>query len=294
MNNLYICGRTAVKCLQSVSATCDAALAALKDLDSTTSAPEGQNARAVTLKTLLSDFSSLLTLLYQSTTKLAIALKPSSPTYAAALTPLKELRTNIDALASCSCSIEAERFGKALTREARWATEDVVNALQQLFAVFLNEAGRSGTDTKAYLAKTGAVHEAIERARGVSHSNREAVRKRWTSDIDGLEDCVNEVLESTNDGDGVREDEEDDGWDDLDIGGSLKGDAPKPTVDEMERLNSVCILFWRFAHSWWYVRSYMLLPGAQVLQVYPRAARDHILSPSLQTREGGSEASNPT
>ncbi len=81
---------------------------------------------------------------------------------------------------------------------------------------------------------------------------------------------------------GVREDEEeDDGWDDLDIGGSLKGDAPKPTADEMERLNSVCILFWRFAHSWWYVRSYMLLPGAQVLQVYPRAARDHILSPSL-------------
>lgn len=205
------------------------------------SAAEDGRAKTIELETLLSDYSSLLTLIYQSTTKLSIALKPSSPTYAAALTPLKELRSNIDALASCSCSIEAQKFGKTLTREARWAAEDIINTLQQLFVVFMDEASRPASDKKGYLAKTGAVHEAIERARGISHSNREAVQRRWTSDMDSFEDCINEVLELTEDGGvgGVVVD--DDGWDDLDIDGSSKGDAPKPTEDEMERLNSVCI-----------------------------------------------------
>ncbi|KLO18842.1 hypothetical protein SCHPADRAFT_935888 [Schizopora paradoxa] len=256
--------KDAVNWLQSASTTCDAALKALKDPDSTVSAPEGQNIEAVTLKTLLSDFTSLLNLLYQSTTKLSIALKPSSPTYAAALTPLKDLRANIDALASCTCSIEASKFGGAMSREARWIAEDVINALRQLFAVFLDAASRSGTNAKTYLARTGAVHEAIDRARGISQSNREAVRKRWTSDMDSLKDCVTEVVELTMEGDGTDDGDGEDGWDDLEIDGLSDGDTPKATEDELKRLNSAHNLFKSLLSLFKSISSQLLLDTGKV------------------------------
>lgn len=189
------------------------------------------------LSTLLSDYSSLLTLIYTAATKVSLALKPTNPTYAAALTPLKDITAQTDALASCACSVDAARHGRTLAKEVRWTTEEVVGAVQALAGVFLDAGARA----EGYLVKVGTVHEIVERARGVSASNREAVRRRWEADAAGLEDGVREVAEMVADEEGGSDDAGDgfagDGWDDLGLGPSLP--QTKITKEEIANLKTV-------------------------------------------------------
>ena len=146
------------------------------------------------LTTLLEDYSSLLSLIYQSTTKISIALKPSDPTYPAAMTPLKDVTAHTDALASCACSVNRQRHGKTIAREVRWKAEEVINALRTLLDTFIADIQSPGSGAaEMYLAKTGTVHGAVESARSVSRSNAEAVRKRWDLDAEAVNDVVKEI-----------------------------------------------------------------------------------------------------
>lgn len=223
--------------LQLASQTCDAALKALSDLAYNPRSSEDSSENTI-LPKLLKDYASLLSLIYHSATKLALALKPTSPTFGAALTPLKDLTAHVDALASCACSVLPARDGRALMRELRWKAEEVVGAVQALLGVFVACAD-SPVAGETYLVKTGTVHETVDRARGVSRSNREAVRKRWEADIGGLDDCAKEVLEMIEDKEG--DDDDDGGWTDLDSG-LPPSESVKPTATEMTRLKMVSSL----------------------------------------------------
>lgn len=200
----------------------------------------------------------MLALLYHNTTKLGIALKPSSPTYQAAVTPAKELAAHIDALASCACSIDREKHGSAFTREIRWAAEEVISALASLVSLYTSTAetsvaGDAHGVSASYLAKTGAVHEAVDRARGVSRTNREAIRKRWEIVLDGVKDCAKEVEEMVeeeqegreDDAEGLRGDTDREGdnddWGELGLPSPSLRDAVKASDEEIARLKSVRI-----------------------------------------------------
>jgi hypothetical protein len=128
---------------------------------------------------------SLLSLVYHQVTKLAITLKPSSPTFKAALSPGKELAAHLDALASCACSLNKDLHGESVVKEVRWATEDVLNGVESLLTVYLgdthyqqgaSEAGERDSRGAPYLVRTAVIHEAIDRAR--ANTEREGIQCR--------------------------------------------------------------------------------------------------------------------
>lgn len=236
--------------------TCAAALSALSKSEGTPGGRPGteihgnstgtrSDTRAAPLQTLLTDYSSLLSLVYASITKIALTLKPSDPTYSAALVPLRNVTMHVDALASCACSIDPDLHGNALAREIRWATEAVINALNNSLNNFLGDASDN------YLIKTGAVHEAIERARSTSKSNLEATKKRWEADREGLNDCVKEVAEMIEEESSSHSGEEDDrgsafgddfgdddGWGELGVSSSTENHV-RASQEELARLHAV-------------------------------------------------------
>ena len=91
---------------------------ATKDFDKVIKTDEGAS-----LDARLTDYTSILSLIYQDVTKLAIALKPSGPTFRAVLSPGKELAAHADALASCACSVDKALHGSTLARDIRWSAE---------------------------------------------------------------------------------------------------------------------------------------------------------------------------
>ncbi|KAH8117592.1 hypothetical protein DFH11DRAFT_1541823 [Phellopilus nigrolimitatus] len=252
----------ALTVLQLAFQTCSATLEALAD-----SQTRVQSDTDASLDTRLKDFTSLLSLLHQNTTKLAIALKPSNPTYLAALTPAKELAAHTDALVSCACSVDGGDYGAALAREVRWSAEEVTDSLRSLLGMYIKHAqaqapagGSNGGPGEMYLIKTGVIHEAIDRAREISRTNHAAVQKRWKSVLGGVGDCVNEVQEMVEDeenedddarknaGEGLEDLDDDDGWGML-SGAPLSSEkSVKATKEELARLNSTHHLL-KFAHA---------------------------------------------
>lgn len=225
--------------------TCSAALDALKDPNTKVQTPK--DVAEVSLDTRLTDYASLLSLLYQYSTKLAIALKPSSLAYSAAIAVAKDIATQADALASCAWSINDACDGRTLACEARWTAEDVLGALKSLLAVYTSDAHGQGSGSTSeaggpYLYMTGVVHDTIDRARGISRTNQEAVRKRWGGVIGGMSDCekeVQEMVEEENEAedlDGLSGSDETDGWEQS--GNAPRGDA-HASQEELERLNTV-------------------------------------------------------
>lgn len=237
--------------LQVAANTCLVALSALAGRE--TEIKQDETGANVSLDLLLKDYSSLLSLIYQNTTKLSIALKPSSPTYSASTTPLKELRNHVDALTSCACTVSDLEHGRAIAREIRWCVEEVVRALQPLLGVFIADAQKPRMGlADSYLVKTGAVHEVIDRARDTPRTNAEAVRRRWEDNIGGIGDCVEEVQEMVDDDEKPRNEaeegsddddhgftEDDDGWGELGVELSSSRMPVKATAEELARLKNV-------------------------------------------------------
>lgn len=242
--------------LEVASQTCTAAINALRNPETTVQLDSDSTA---SLETKLRDFQSLLSLLYQNTTKLAIALKPSNPTYLAAITPGKDLGFHIDALTSCICSIDRNEHGHVLIRELRKLSEDVVTALNAVLAVYLNPNNlhqprdqqtevREDGKNEPYLVKTAIVHEAIDFARTAPRSNHEAIKKCWESVLGGVDDCLKEVQEMVEDEERGEESDEDsdyqiedsDGWEELGVSDARK-ESVKATTEEIIRMKSVRI-----------------------------------------------------
>lgn len=167
------------------------------------------------------DFLSLLSLVYTSITKLTLTLRPQEPVHVAALGPLRDLAANITSLTTCATLFDAH--GRTLAEETKLAAKEVCETVQALAWTFLEEGGA------AYLVRTGAVHDLIDKARReLSVDNHAAVRKLWASDREILEDVLGELAsmieDSSTEGVDEGEDEEfgDNEWDELGLGSSKK------------------------------------------------------------------------
>ncbi|KAF5357909.1 hypothetical protein D9756_001573 [Leucocoprinus leucothites] len=195
------------------------------------------------LSVIHKDFLSLLSLIYASTTKLSLVLKPSSPSYTAALGPLRELSERVASLPHCVRLLQTDH-GKSLAAEAYTIARDVLVALQSLVQALIvigSENSASSGDVGEYLVKTGTVHDIIEDARGssgFSGNNLVAVRKIWKHNQDSLQDSLEEVreaMEKAEDLEGGSEGEEfDDGWGELGMPSSVK-----PSAAELETIKKI-------------------------------------------------------
>ncbi|KAH9079403.1 hypothetical protein EDB83DRAFT_2342405 [Lactarius deliciosus] len=203
--------------LPVLAQTCTQSISAIR------TAPDTQN---IPLSTLRTDFLSLLSLIHSNTTKLSIALNPSSPAYSAAQRPLKDLITNSSTLASNASLFLPDVHGRTLTAEVHSIAKSVLTALEDLARAHLSLITRVPTEaaSEEYLSKTGIVHELIAQAKaghpqGLSRTNLVAVRKRWLEHAETVSDAE-AMLEVETFADDDDDDKDSDGWDDpeLDLG----------------------------------------------------------------------------
>ncbi|KAJ7940640.1 hypothetical protein B0H13DRAFT_2226014 [Mycena leptocephala] len=223
----------AVLSLTLVLQTCNAAL----DSAPPQAAPES-------LDVVHKDLISLLSLLYAATTKVSLALKPSSPTYSASLVPLKDLSDHVSALFHCANLFVPDSHGATLSREAHSLVRDAIESIRALVQTFLDiEASdsrqSSGQAGDEYMVRTATVHNVLDKARTLSANNLRAVRKRWVEDAASLDDGFQEVADMVNEAestDGPEDDDEmfDDGWGEIGIGKSQK-----MSPEELDRTKKV-------------------------------------------------------
>ncbi|KAJ3725955.1 hypothetical protein C8R42DRAFT_422190 [Lentinula raphanica] len=225
----------AVTGIQLLIKTCKAAKDSISN-------PEPTEEDPPPLPVLHKDLLSLLSLVYGSTTKISLALKPSSPTYSACLFTLKELSERIAAISHCVNMFNTSAHGSVLVKTVKVVAIEVIESVQDLAILFFEiegsgERSRSGDD---YLVKTGAVHSIIDLARredGLPRDNLTAVRRHWSKDTGGLEDGIKEVGEMIEDAQSDKDFDFEDGWEELGI------EPSKPlTGQEMEVAKKVLIV----------------------------------------------------
>ncbi|KAF8798021.1 hypothetical protein BYT27DRAFT_7203717 [Phlegmacium glaucopus] len=188
--------------------------------------------------TLRKDFLSLLSLIHASSTKVALALKPSSPQYKAALTPLKDLSNNVAALVH-SIHLMRRDQSATLLKEYTSLVQTVIEAVKSLAQMFLDSTGV----TEEYLVRTGTVHDLIDMARkpgGLSLTTRDAVRKRWLQNhesiVDGAEE-IQQLCKPATSEDPEGDDFIDDGWEELGINSTIK--LSPAELDRTEKVQAV-------------------------------------------------------
>ncbi|KAF5380978.1 hypothetical protein D9615_003953 [Tricholomella constricta] len=216
--------------------TCSAALHVTPTVEHHSDSPD--------LSVLRNDFTSILSLLHGSTTKLSLALNPASPTYSASLTPLKDISEQISAVSHCVRLLD-HNHGLSLNQEFTSVANDVIQSVRSLLQTFLDiETSGNRTSTgKAgdkYMIRIGTVHEIINNARsGLSKDNLASVQKKLAQDHDSLEDGLQEVGEMVTDHGSAIESADGDGWDD-DGWGELGMDSRRRMdSDELERAKKV-------------------------------------------------------
>ncbi|CAL1705071.1 unnamed protein product [Somion occarium] len=228
--------------LALLSETCTANITPLEQAPSSSSSSSPHS-----LTVLRKDFLSLLTLVYTSSTKVALTLRPSEPAYTAALTPIRDLATHISSLTTCATLFDAH--GITLAKEVRRSAQDVceaARALSQTFVTITENADRgsssSGGGSEDYLIRTGAIHELVEKIKGsLPDDNIAAVRKRYSVDVDMLEDSLKEVAEMIEDAGGDDEGFEDEDIDDFDDAFDELGlgSTKKLSTVEVERIKKI-------------------------------------------------------
>ncbi|KAG1782491.1 hypothetical protein EV702DRAFT_1041319 [Suillus placidus] len=231
--------------LTFTSETCTAALSALASRNQRDKSEPQTSDLAVILK----DLDSLLSLIYNSSTKLALALKPSSPTYSASLPVIVDLTNHTSGITHCIHLLNPDLHGATLIKELQHEVTAILEALRAVVQTFLNLAARgpsipkSGSAGEEYLVRTGTLHDLITRARGpngIPKDNISAIRRRWKQDRGALEDSLREVSEMIDGAEGsesddIEGDNLDDGWDQLGLGDTgLKMDK-----DELARAKNV-------------------------------------------------------
>lgn len=170
------------------------------------------------------DLISFLKLLRASTTKVALSLKPASPTYKASLSPLKDVSDQVAGLSHC-VRLFHPSFGKTLQAEVVATVQEIIHSAIPFLKGFLDEDKSDG-----YLARVGTVHDLIDKAcLYLSKDNASAVQKKWKQNQESIEDGMVELEEILE----VGDDEMDDGWDELGLGDE------KITPEETERTKKV-------------------------------------------------------
>jgi cyclin-D1-binding protein 1 len=224
----------AIVSLVLVAETCKASVLALSSSPISPSSESSPD-----LRDLYRDLLSLLSLIYQSTTKLSIALNPADTIYSASVSPLGELVKHTNALTSCT-TLFNNAHGKTLRTEVVDLVSNVLKSLDTLVDTFLSIArdGAQSVPKDEHLVRTGAIHSLIDKARGpngLSANNLQAVRKKWTDDKATLDDAYGELSEMTtqavDENDGLPDN---DGWDDFAL-----EPTKKLTTDEIQRAKKV-------------------------------------------------------
>ena len=249
--------------------TDDACTQALHILKHSTYSPSSTSSTSwPELASILTDYTSLLSLIYTHTTTLSLAMKPP-PTYAGATRPLSDLTSDITKLTSCIHFLSSY-YGATLHKEATWRAQEIIESIHSLIQTFIpptsdinqtttaSNSSRSATvvnipaiesptavapegnnDDKSYLIRTGAVHSAVEHAKKtLSKSNAQAVLKVWNTHTDALQDALEECEDLAKDPSPEDEDDLDD-LDDFDDGwgeitGTMKS-TRKQTPEEREQ-----------------------------------------------------------
>ncbi|KAI9566430.1 hypothetical protein HD554DRAFT_2025334 [Boletus coccyginus] len=189
--------------LALVSQSCTDALAALA-VPATDTAP---------LHVVRADIAALLQLIDLLATKLALALRPPAPSYAAAAPVLRDLAQHVSALAHCARLLHNDLHGASLTKHVTARVRDIIDALRALVQSFLDSPG------EAYLVRTATLLDLITSARspsGIPRDNQAAVHCAWQSDRDALEDNLQEIARMIKDAESG--DTPDDGWDEIGFG----------------------------------------------------------------------------
>ncbi|KAF8559574.1 hypothetical protein OG21DRAFT_1502818 [Imleria badia] len=188
---------------------------------------------------ILADIDALLALIYNIATKLALALKPAAPAYAAAIPLLDDLAHHPPALAHCTRLLHDDIHGAALAKDVRSRAKEIIDALRALLQTFINNAAAGPQLVgEEYLVRTATLHDLITNARspsGIPKDNQAAVYRAWKSDRESLEDNLQEIATMIKDAQSDDQpDQLDDGWDDI-------GLAPSTKMDEHElaRANNV-------------------------------------------------------
>ncbi|KAG7452519.1 uncharacterized protein BT62DRAFT_998549 [Guyanagaster necrorhizus] len=197
--------------------TCDAALDFLSQSSQAEDIPPAE------LAVIRQDFLSLLLLIYGSTTKISLAMKPKAFTYGAALSPLKDMSNHISALAHCTDMLLPKIHGATLVQEFNNICRDIIKSVKSLLVIFDVSETRVLESGDDYLVKTGEIHHLIDKARsssrdGLSVDNLSAVRKKWQRDSGPLDDGLKELSDMIEYDADDGEDGEDDEWDELGLG----------------------------------------------------------------------------
>lgn len=194
------------------------------------------------LRVIRIDLLALLSLVYQSTTKLSLALSPSELAYKASISPLNELAQHVNALTSCASLFGSETHGQTLTSEVVGLVTDVLVSVSALVNTFLSIArsGPSCVPEGEYLTRAGTVHSLIDKARGangLSTDNLQAVRKIWAQDRKTLDDAYAELSDMMENEDDIDESFSDD----EDLAELGLDPSKKLNSDEIERTKKVWI-----------------------------------------------------
>ncbi|KAF8902143.1 hypothetical protein CPB84DRAFT_1776723 [Gymnopilus junonius] len=205
----------AIASLHNLVESCTTALTVLSDR-----LQSEEDHITVTFSTLRTDFLSILSIIYATTTKVALSLKPSSPQHKASLVPLKDLNNNVAALVH-SIRLMRPKEGATVIGEYESIALGVISAIKSLAQALL-EGETPDATTQEYLLRTGEVHELIDNVRkpnGLSLDNRDAVQKLWQQVHDSLEDGYQEIQSICKPPTDEEEEGEeaffDDGWDEL-------------------------------------------------------------------------------
>lgn len=211
---------------------CRAALIALSD------EPRTNERYPITdFATLRTDFTSILSLLYSASTKVALSLKPEAPAHhGASLVPLKELSNYVAALLH-SIQLMRQTQGLTLLAEYENVAQNVISSVEK-FADGLSRSLSQSESGKDHFVAVGKIHELIDHAKkhgALSSDNRSAVRKKWVQDYDSLRDGAEEIEEMCNPAEVDDEDSVDDGWEELGLASTQTF-----SLIEKDRLNMVC------------------------------------------------------
>jgi cyclin-D1-binding protein 1 len=202
-----------------------------------TLATSHSNTTSAPVDVLRKDALSLHRLIHNSTTRLSVSLGKPPPSYSIAKVPLKDLGSQVAQLTSCTCSFPPG----VLRKEAVWAAEVTIRALETLVQHFESQYLQDEFGGDEYLAKTGAIHDAVVKAEQMSSDETEAIVKVWKLNGESLDDSLREVREMMEkkdvDKDDVGEPGEEggDGWDEV---GEGFGGALNP--EEIKRVEKVC------------------------------------------------------
>ncbi|KAF8326964.1 uncharacterized protein EI90DRAFT_3059896 [Cantharellus anzutake] len=235
--------------------SCTQSLNVLKNTSYTIELHSHAHAQWPTLQSILTDYTSILSLIYTHSTNLSLAMKPPS-TYPAVPRLLSDLTSDITKLTSC-VQFLSSWYGATLYNEASWKARETIDTVRALVQTFIPSHSFSPHDnvpftdhaphdfSKTYLIRTNAIHASIESTKkGLSKSNAQAVLKVWDTHSDSIQDALEECEELTREpppDDEVNEeseDSEDDGWDEI-MGGKT---GRRLTPEERDRAKKTRML----------------------------------------------------